>query len=113
VFGVVHLRGALKLAKRPGRPCLAGPPMENLRQTPQFWRAPDAPVLAAPPIENLRPCPILPAPMVQVSHLKALWAEFGSSPPAASFPTVEFYGYRPASGALRCFSNFYEHPPFL
>jgi ribA/ribD-fused uncharacterized protein len=49
--------------------------------------------------------------MVQESHLKALWAECGSSPPAASFPTVEFYGHRPASGALRCFSNFYEHPP--
>jgi ribA/ribD-fused uncharacterized protein len=50
--------------------------------------------------------------MVQVSQLKALWAECGSSPPAESFPTVEFYGHRPASGALRCFSNFYEHPPF-
>jgi ribA/ribD-fused uncharacterized protein len=61
---------------------------------------------------NLRPCPAKPAPMVQVSQLKALWAECGSSPPAESFPTVEFYGHRPASGALRCFSNFYEHPPF-
>ena len=59
---------------------------------------------------NLRLCPILP--MVQVSQLKALWAECGSSPPAASIPTVEFYGHRPASGALRCFSNFYEHSPF-
>ena len=74
--------------------------------------------LAAPPIEqnsNLRPCPILQASWCRSrisSHLKVLWAECGSSPPAASFPTVEFYGHRPASGALRCFSNFYEHPRF-
>ena len=64
---------------------------------------------------NLRPCPILQASWCRSrisSHLKVLWAECGSSPPAASFPTVEFYGHRPASGALRCFSNFYEHPRF-